>query len=385
MNYSRPSLGRRPISGDLQVGSLNRFRTLHGLATKRDRKLSPRHTRLSDFDKQVLLFLLDQRFATLNQIHFAFFRDKSLSTARSYLTALSASGLLRWHQNHVSRPWSVSELAVTSLISQLDDENHRRLVSQMVVSPETVSITTNHDLLLTDVRVVLMNYFETRFLRWFPKREIKRMFSEFGDVFEHGNGFLWPDAVLRYLDNDGITCHFWIHLDRREKKSSYYFEHFKQNLFPPDDARFALNNVFIHLNKFLYVLGPKFGKLSLPLNGRKHILKSYQDDYADMLFDEPYLNLISEYRELIEPGDDDDWMMDNTERFYHLPLLFEPELERIKIMTWDEVKRPRNEVVLYRSNERFRELMDLYDPCNSFLQSYGKGLSFDWMKKALYQ
>jgi len=368
-----------------------KYNSLNCPTRKKTVTLPPRFSRLTPKDIQIMTFLLEQRFATLFQLHFVFFRDKSLSTARSYLSKLSACGLLITYRSHPARPWAVSAFGVECLIKFLDDpESCSRLTCHLLIAPNGISATTNHDLLLTDVRVVLMNYFDSRFVSWFSKREIKQRFQCFGDIFKSGGGFLWPDAVLAYKNSKGSICHLWIKIDRRDKKSNYYYEHFKQHIYPHDDARFALNSFFCNMNNYLYITGPNCQKISLPLQGRKKILKDRGDYYIDEISDtdnhqdlETYCDLMSYYdnSESFHPFTSHD----TFNYFHHLPLLFDPTLSKIKILFWDAVKRPKNEITLFRNNSEFRDLINSYDPVYSFLGQYGKNLSFDWMIKGLYQ
>jgi len=367
----------------------------------------------------ILRFLLEQRLAITPQINFLLNTGEKVSTTYDTLYRLMNFGYLSFVDGYKYHLWEITTEGKRALLDCIDKVNERFFLKNITAGSNDV----DHDLLVNDVRLVLTRYFGPRLLRWYSDSQIRKY-----DIY-HGfkkltglsktkskntgiTKFHYPDGMIEFLDQKGKRRLAFIEMERSHKNVADYTKILDQNVsnyYSIVEPRIKQDHTVIYdgqkldpIDYYFYILGPHSSALPMWLNARRKVNQrilegknwycrinpiDYRRNVKCCEMAKIYHNVASDSLSCLPKQLRT--TRDYIAVFKRLPFLVarnDYEISKVEIFIWDDKKRPRNESKLYRENKVYRDLVDKYDPANSFMDffgvdSNGQRYSLDWIKK----
>ena len=261
------------------------------------------------------------------------------------------------------------------------------------------------------------------FVKWYSDHELNffKITSEGQEIGEYRNvgylesllkNFNRPDAIMEYVDSKGVLRCVWIEMERTNKTIPRYIKLFEQNLMqyktlkePRLTEEDGLNYSGKHFNDFdyfFYIAGPHSPSMKFMLNARYKLAYSLitgdhhallNEDVVDFKEDKLCRVVAEQYHDVTHPkfGLPDDLVTfeDYSKVFSRLPHLAprnDLDTSKIRLFSWDVVKRSFMESKIYRESDEYRAIVDRYDPVKSFIQTYsedehGNKIDLYWIDK----
>ena len=188
---------------------------------KSDKKLKSQNLRLTDRDLDLFGFILEQKFASLEQIYFRFFDvrksitevlPKGLFVTRQRLQLLKRHGFLKAEKvySEAKSLYLITNLAVQVLRSKRPHLADLKVISQIDFR------NYDHDSKVNDCRVAIER--TGKIIRWLPERKLRAQGFESDFSFDELPSELVPDGI--FITSKGERVAFEIETTPR-KKSRY--------------------------------------------------------------------------------------------------------------------------------------------------------------------